>query len=702
MITEKIKIISDVGDAISGFHKVEKASQGMSSKLQSIGGGMASLGAKSALFTAPLAAGLGLMTNKAVEFDTAISGASRALDLSTKEVKLFGDQAKRIAPAIGLSPTKFAELATEAGKLGVAKEAIIGFTKEVGEISAITDLTAAQTQDLAASFAALQTITGVTGKELSIYGATVNKLDDAIGGTTPNIIEFTRQTAASGKLLNLGIKDLAAYGSTMQALGIQSGVAFRSFNSLLTKLAAPQTLSKKGIEGLDALGLSAQEMADIMTTDANAGIELFLTRIREVSEVDVSKALGAVKQVVGGDYGDEILTLALSHEKLGQALGYASDEMDQANLAKKQDELAKKLGNVKGQQAILAAQWERLSITIGSAVLPSITDLLGALTPLVDKFAAFAENNPKLLKAGLAIAAIAISASPVLIVLGGVISAIGTISSSLAVLTPVLGGIKAAFLGIGSAVSVATPIIGTIGGVLAGISAPVWLTIGAFVALGAAIGVVAANWDQVSGFLSRSWQAFASNWMGGIRILGIYTNQVWESMTGYMAQKWNASVNFLLNTIPSFASRMWQAGQSLVYNFFSGINSYFQKGIEFFKSQLAYLRGLLPGSEPKFRSPLSNLSEAGAATMSNFSQGFNSPVAATAMGGALRGVRSGLTAGNTTTNNTSSSVTVIDNRRININGGEQGGNLIDILRKSDRELIDMIDKARDKTGRGTR
>ena len=542
-VEETIKIVSDVADAILGFGKVKKASKEMSGNLQSIGGNMASLGAKVGLITAPLTIGLGIATSKAINFDTAMSGASRALDLSAKETKEFGDQVKKIAPALGLAPTKFGELATEAGKLGVAKQNIIGFTKEVAEISAITDLTADQTQKLAGSFAALQTITGVTGEGLAVFGAAVNKLDDAIGGTTPRIIEFTRQTAASGKLLNLGIKDLAAYGATMQALGIQSNVAYRSFNSLLTKLAAPQTLSSAGIEGLNALGLSAQEMANIMTTDANAGIELFLGKIREVAEVDVSKALGAVKRVLGADYGDEILTLALSHEKLGQALGYVGDEMDQANLAKKSDELAKKLGNAKGLQMILNAQLERLAITIGQAVLPSVTDLLGALTPLIDKFAAFAENNPALLKAGLAIAAIAISVSPVLIVLGGVISAIGTISSALSFLTPVLAGMGAIF---------------------AGITAPAILTIGAFVGLGVVIGALVANWDRVSSFLSRSWQSFSSNWMGGVKILGIYTKQVWDSMTEYIGDKWSKTINFLLNTIPNFASRMLQSGQSLI------------------------------------------------------------------------------------------------------------------------------------------
>lgn len=655
MIEEIIRITSDVGGAIAGLTSVGSASTSMSNKLQGIGGSLVGLGGKAALFTAPLAAGLGFATAKAVEFDTAMSGASRALDLSKAEVLSFTAEIKKIAPSLGQTPTKFAELATEAGKLGVAKDKIIGFTKVVAEIAAITDLSSAETTKLASSFGALQTIAGLSTEQLNIYGAAVNKLDDAIGGTTPQIVEFTRQTAATGKLLKLGVKDLAAYGSTMQALGIQNGTAYRSFNALLTKLAAPQTLSKKGQEAFADLGLSADQMSEVMNRNANEGIKLFLDRINALSKTDVSAALGAVKQIVGGDYGDEILTIAASSDKLAQALGMVGDTMDSANLAKKSDELAKKLGGVKGQQAILTAQMERMAITIGAAVLPSVTDLLGLLTPLIDKFATFAEQNPKLLKIGLAIAAIAVSVGPVLIVLGSLISAIGTISTLFSVVTPIFAGV---------------------GVIFAGMTLPIWGTIAAFVAVGVAIGALAAYWGQISSWMLRSWSSFAQNWMSGASVI----------------------TSFLSN----LASQAWTAGSSFIYNFFAGIGAYFSKGIEFFKSQLAYLRGLLPGSEPKVRSPLSNLADAGVATMSNFASGLGASTAVPTMNATLGTVKQGLVAPSGSSGGGGSGVVVNDNRTINIGSGGNGGiDIVKALKDSDRELLDLINKAQARWNRGT-
>lgn len=814
MIEETIRIGSDVSGAIAGLGQVESAGMSMQQRFQGIGGTLTGLGAKASLFTAPLALGLGAATQKAISFDTAMSGASRALDLSTKETEGFAKQIKEMAPALGMTPIKMAELATEAGKLGVAKENMIGFAKVVAEIAAITDLTAEQTQKLSGSFAALQTITGANTEQLNIYGAAVNKLDDSIGGTTPAIIEFTRQTAAAGKLLKLDIKDLAAYGATMQALGIQNGVAYRTMNSLLTKLAAPQVLSKDGQKALEDLGISSTELSKLMTTNANAGIKLFLDRINEVSRVDVSKAMGAVKQVIGADFGDEVLTLAASTGKLDQALAAVSDTMDQANLQKKTDELAKKLGNVKGQQAIATAQLERLAITIGAAVLPSFNSLLALLVPLASKFAEFAESNPGITKVLVAIASIAISAGPVLMVLGSIASGISAIM-----------GISA----------IAAPVIGVLGGAIAFLVSPIGLALVAVAALGAGIGLLIANWDQWgktftdgatklqskasqwgAGFGKSLKQGFDQaqngvvNWwaevidfwqpsldllreigktagmliaipfiklatwgLQGINLLiegvqslinlvtppltalsdwvvGLFAGAIavvsphWNSFTTFVSAGfqfavqsctgfWNWMIDGLVSNwirfmnwfgqaiqpllslgqtignalysalsgiwdwIKGFVAGFFNAGVALAVNFGEGIKAQFYKVVQEFQAQLDYMRKLLPGSEPKVRSPLSNLADAGRATLDNFASGFSSSGAIPALSGNLGAVRSVLSSSGS---DSGAAITVNDNRTINLSGAGGKQDIIELLRQSDRELLDLISKAQQRWNRG--
>lgn len=682
MIEEIIRIAADVGSAIAGLGAVENASNSLQGKMQGLGGSLASLGGKISLAMAPLAVGLAVATTKAIEFDTAMSGASRALDLSATETAKLGQQIKDIAPALGMTPTKMAELATEAGKLGVAKENIVGFSKVVAEIAAITDLSAAETQKLAGSYAALQTITGANTEQLNIYGAAVNKLDDAIGGTAPNIIEFTRQTAAIGKLLKLDIKDLAAYGSTMAALGIQNAVAYRSFNSLLTKLAAPQTLTKQAKSALQSLGIEAEDMAKIMTTDANAGIKLFLNRINEVSKIDVSKALGAVKQIIGADYGDEILTLAASTGKLDQALAAVSDRMDTANLGKKTDELAKKLSNVKGQQAIATAQMERLAIAIGSAVLPSFNSLLALLVPLAAGFASFAEAHPTLTKVALAIAAIAISAGPVLMAIGGITTGLTALSGIAPFLLPVLGAIA---------------------GAIAFFVTPIGLAIAGIAALGIALGVAIAYWDEISKAGVASWNWMLSSFsQGWTNFVGWLNNAIAPvaQMGSYITSNIVAGFTGLWDWLTGFIGNFFNAGAAMISNFAAGIAQGFSALTGQFLAQLDYLRQMLPGSEPKVRSPLSNLAGAGLATLDNFASGFSGSSLAPSFASSLGNARNSLSAPSSSSPSAAASLIVNDSRTINMQGTGNRQDIIELLKQSDRELLDLIDKAQARWNRG--
>ncbi len=629
MITETLKILSDVDGAIAGFNKVETKANAFRDRMRGIGGTIADFGTKMESFTAPLKHGLEDAAHEAIEFNDVIGKTSRALGMSEEFTQKFNDEVLKIAPSIGMAPEKFAELAQEAGKLGVKEDKIVEFGTVVGKMGAIANLTERQMGDLTKSFAALSTITGASAPQLEKYGAAVNKLDDSIGGTVPTTVEFTRQTAAAGKLLNINMQQLAGYGATMASLGIQNGVAYRSFNSLLTKLAAPQTMSKKGQQALAELGLSSTQLADAMKKDANQGIDMFLKKLNALAHTDVSKALGVVKETIGADYGSTILTLAASTDKLHTALKVAVD--DQGNMAKSTMEMNKRMASFKGQQAAAEAQMQSMAIMVGQAVLPALNALMGMTTPLIGAFVEFAQTHPGIMKVAVSIAAIATFGAPVVVFLGSLISAIGTV-------TALFGGISLA---------VAAPIA-------------------ALIALGAATGYLIANWDHIVPAITNALSA-------------------------------------ALRAIANFGSFMWNAGSAFIGNFFNGMFAMFGKGLEWFKGMLANLRALLPGSEPKIKSPLSNLASAGAATMENFASGFGTSKATTALSGAIGEARSQLTAPVAAASNGGGNISINDNRTININAGQGGQQswILDQLRKSDRELLDLIDKAVARWRRGS-
>lgn len=483
-----IQVLAEVANAVKGLRDVGEEARKMSGEVLKAGGNITEFGQNLAgVTTKPIVEGLGAATKLALEFDSQIGNASRALDLNGKQLDVFRSAVLNTAPSLGMMPEKFAEIATEAGKLGVASDKILDFSKLVSKGAMATG---ADAVDMASNLAALQTITGGSVGDLEKLVAAANKVDDAIGGATPAILEFVRQTAAGGKLLNISTKELSAFGGAMQSLGIQNGVAYRTMNKLITTLGAPNALPEGQRQALERLGISTSEMAARMRKSGAQGITFFLNRVKGIATRDPQKALGEIKKLIGADFGDEVLTSALAVGKLEQALKYAAD--DSGNLAKFQDEVDKKLKGNSGQIEIFKANVAKLGIVIGSALLPPLNAILGRLVPVIQQFGKFAEANPKLVQMGVAVAGVVALIAPLIIGIGMVISAVGTIGS-------VVGSVPGILAGIGTAIITVIGLIFSAPGLAAaGIAALV-------------TGVIAAgyfivkNWDWISQQAGMLW-----------------------------------------------------------------------------------------------------------------------------------------------------------------------------------------------------
>ena len=117
-------------------------------------------------------------------------------------------------------------------------------------------------------------------------------------------------------------------------------------------------------------------------------------------------------------------TLALIMEQTADAQGQAGREADGAS------------GSMRSMQTEL----KNLSTDIGEVLLPVITPLIASLRDMVKRFG---ELSPETQKTIVVVAGLAAAIGPLLIVIGGAISAVGTITAAL----PVLGAALAALTG---------------------------------------------------------------------------------------------------------------------------------------------------------------------------------------------------------------------------------------------------------------
>ncbi|MGH8000557.1 MAG: phage tail tape measure protein [Brasilonema sp.] len=195
-----IGIRADPSHAIAGFAQAGAAAGAFQNTVQSIGTSVTNLGKTVGVFTAVAAAGVVAATKQAIGFESQVGDAGRALNLTSKELEDFRKLALETAPPLGLLPSTFAEFATEAGKLGVAKEDIKDFSLLVAQTNAATDAGAVS---IAQNFAAIKAIFHTNNDELRNYAATLNALDDQVGGSFATISDFVSRVGATGKLVGL-------------------------------------------------------------------------------------------------------------------------------------------------------------------------------------------------------------------------------------------------------------------------------------------------------------------------------------------------------------------------------------------------------------------------------------------------------------------------------------------------------------------
>lgn len=248
-----------------------------------------------------------------------------------------------------------------------------------------------------------------------------------------------------------------------------------------------------------ALGVSCTEV----TRNAKA-VELFGQKYNELSEIQKQQTL---------------LKMVTDAQALSGAMGQASREADGFENV---------MGNLKESSKLLAAEF-------GEVLLPKVVELVQKLTGLLQSFNSLDEGTKKFI---LTLGGITIAIGPVVTVIGKITSGIGTIIKvgsaligGIGKLTPVisgvigiggklLGGITAVCGKIGSALIPALSSIGPIGWAIIAV-------VGALVAAGVAL---YKNWDEVSQWASKSWEATKEAVGNAVDAIGIMFSNFLKSM----------------------------------------------------------------------------------------------------------------------------------------------------------------------------
>lgn len=419
----------------------------------------------------------------------------------------------------------YAALVEGGARMGVAnsndpwqkqKADLLSFASMAAKASVAFELPADQLSESLGKIAGLYNIPVQNIEQL---GDAINYLDDNAKSKGSDIIDVLQRV---GGLANqLDYKQAAALGSTFLTLGTPAEVAASATNAMVRELSIATVQGKSFMQGLDALGLSAEKVQKSMSVDAMGTIISVLEASQKLGDNQVA----TLTQIFGKEFGDDAQKLANKLPELRRQL-----ELTQGVAAK---------GSMQRESDInkdsLSSQWQLTKTgtlnalsAAGETLREPLMDIMLTVSKVVGSVRRWVEANPALVGSIMKVTA-AIGA--LLVVVGGLMLSIGAVLGPMALvrlsfttlageggIARLTGGVMrlgGAFQWLAGSpmqalLSAGRMVFGPLITLLAGISAPVWGLIALFAA--AAVAVI-KFWQPIKAFFS----GFFTGLMAGLQ-----------------------------------------------------------------------------------------------------------------------------------------------------------------------------------------
>jgi len=443
----------------------------------------------------------------AMNLESAMAEVRKVVDFKDGESGAAAFQRKlaEMSRVIPIATTGLAAIAAAGGQLGIAEGDLGTFTEIVAKMSTAFDMLPDEAGD---AFAKLSNIYKLNMEQGRLLGDAINHLSNNTAAKAGEIVNAVSRMGGVAKNFGLTEIQASALADAMIALGKAPDIAARGMNAMMSKMQAATIQGNNFQEGLQKIGISAQELESMIADNAQGALLEFLKAVEQLDTGDRTKALG---QMFGAEWGDDLSLLVNSLSEYEKALNLVGDQANYAGSMQREfEQRAKTTAN---NLQLLKNRFNRIAVIIGAVLLPPINKIFVAIGNVLDRLADWAEQNQGLVKT-IVITFAAVSTG--ILALGVLTKAAGMAWVSFAALRV---GIAAVGLGI--------PIM--FNPIMSLISAVKYLAIaGVF---------LYANWEKIPG-----WLASFSDWaFSGGSVMQTFAQGIINSGTVV----WNAIVGVL-------------------------------------------------------------------------------------------------------------------------------------------------------------
>ena len=337
----------------------------------------------------------------AIAFESAMADVNKVVDFSAPDgLKQMSADILAMSRRIPMAAEGIAQIVAAAGQAGMQGGELLQFAEMAAKVGVAFDISADQAGE---SLAKIKTALGLSVAETRGLADAMNYLSNTSASAAPDLLNFMGRVGSIGKQFGFTKEQTVALGSAMIAANVKTDVAATSFKNMGKALVKGKGATKAQREALADLGLSATDVAKRMQQDAVGTLQDVIARIRKLPKEMQSANISGLF----GDEADGLRVLVSNASLLENALGSVADKTKYLGSAQQEFEVRSK--TTENALQLFRNQMEELSIAIGSALLPAMTDILATIGPIVGAMADWAAAHPKLTTAlvGLASALIA-------------------------------------------------------------------------------------------------------------------------------------------------------------------------------------------------------------------------------------------------------------------------------------------------------
>ena len=536
--------------------------------------------------TAPIVGGFAAAIKTAGDFDQSMSKVEAISGATAEEMENLRTTAMDMAEQTKFTASEMADALSYMAMAGWDSQQMMD------GLSGVTYLAAASGEDLAMVSDIVTdglTAFGLSAEDSAHFADVLAKTAASANTNVSMMGESFKYVGPVAGSMGYSIEDMSLALGLMANNGIKADQAGTALRNLIQRMAKPTKESETAINMLglsldDGEGnmLSFKEVLDQLRNsfgDLMMPEEEFLEaqeRLNQslddgmISEDEYESAMDTlIEQTYGAEAAEKaryaamlagarampaLLAMVNTSEEDYKKLT-ASIE-DSTGAAEKMSDIM--MDNLPGQMDVVKSKLEKLAITFGEDLMPIVEKVVDGIQGFLDKLNSLDEGQRQQI---MTIAAIVAAVGPALLIIGKIITgigslitAVGTIGSAIAAVTPVIAGIGAT-------------ITGTVLPAIAAVVAPILPIIAAVAAVTAAIVLLWQNWDQVSAWISETWEkltgALAAGWEAikeGIGALGSFVSDKWNAMKEGIG---NAVSNIKENAVNGFNNLKENVGNAM-------------------------------------------------------------------------------------------------------------------------------------------